>query len=70
MMMPRVHFGEPPSRREQQVAIELLFGRSRKQAARNLGITVKTVDSHMHKIHVKYGAHICTQLVRILMGSH
>lgn len=59
--------GDAPSRRESQVAIAILFGRTRTQTARELGIGMRTVDTYRERLYRKFGAHNNFQLVRALM---
>lgn len=66
-MMPPAKFGDAPSRRESQVAIAILFGRSRMQTADDLRLSYKTVDQYRYRLFAKYGVHNCFELVRVLM---
>ena len=59
--------GEPVSRltsREREVLQLLTEGKSNKQAATILAISVKTVESHRTRIMLKLGLHSITDLVR------
>lgn len=68
MMLP-AKLGAAPSQRETQVAIALLFGRSNKQIARDLGIDVRTVETHRQRLYIKFGAHSGSELAVILMRT-
>lgn len=59
--------GDAPTPRETQVAIALLFGRSAKHTARDLGMSLKTVLAHRAHLYLKFGAHSAAELVTILL---
>jgi two-component system response regulator FixJ len=61
--------GEPPTPRETQVAIALLFGHSAKQTAAELGISAATVECHRERLYAKFGARRLGDFVRIVMGE-
>lgn len=62
-----VRFGDLPNRRESQVAIGILFGRSRKQIADDLFLCIGTVDCYRLRLYKKLGATSAVDLVNILM---
>lgn len=68
MLRPAQH-GDAPSRREGQVAIALLFGRSNAQAATDLQIGVRTVECYAERLIIKFGARNRVDLVRILLAG-
>jgi DNA-binding CsgD family transcriptional regulator len=68
-MTPPARFGDKLSRREAQVAIEILFGHTRPQQARNLNISIRTLDCYHTRLFRKYGVHNCFGLVRAMMRS-
>lgn len=53
---------------EMAVAALLVAGRSNKEIARSLGISVRTVESHLSAMYDKFGIHSRTQLV-LRMGA-
>jgi FixJ family two-component response regulator len=60
---------EPLSRREQEVLTCLMGGASNKEAARQLGISFRTVEVHRARIMEKLGAKNATDLMRIVMSE-
>jgi len=62
-----VRFGDPPNRRETQVAIGILFGRSSKQIANDLFLFLATVNVYRLRLFKKFGVHSADGLVRVLM---
>jgi DNA-binding NarL/FixJ family response regulator len=54
----------PLSARESEVIKLLAQGHSNKDVARQLGISVKTVDTHRTNLMRKIGLHSITELVR------
>lgn len=66
-MMPPAKLGDAPSRRESQVAIAILFGRTRTQTASDLRLSYKTADQYRYRLFAKYGVKNCFQLVQVLM---
>jgi FixJ family two-component response regulator len=60
---------EPLSRREQDVLACLASGASNKVAARQLGISPRTVEVHRARIMEKLGARNATDLMRIVMSE-
>jgi FixJ family two-component response regulator len=60
---------EPLSRREQEVLTSLAAGASNKEAARQLGISPRTVEVHRARIMEKLGAKNATDLMRIVMSE-
>jgi FixJ family two-component response regulator len=60
---------EPLSRREQDVLTCLASGASNKLAARQLGISPRTVEVHRARIMEKLGARNATDLMRIVMSE-
>lgn len=66
----RVERGQPEglTAGEEAVAALLVAGRSNKEIARSLGISVRTVESHLSVMYDKFGVHSRTQLV-LLMGA-
>ena len=60
---------EPLSRREQDVLACLASGASNKLAARQLGISPRTVEVHRARIMEKLGARNATDLMRIVMSE-
>jgi FixJ family two-component response regulator len=55
------------SQREQEVLHHVLKGRSNKEAARELGISPRTVEVHRSRIMAKLGAKNAADLVRLVM---
>jgi FixJ family two-component response regulator len=60
---------EPLSRREQDVLAQLVAGASNKHAARELGISPRTIEVHRAHIMQKLGARNAADLFRIVMGA-
>jgi FixJ family two-component response regulator len=60
---------EPLSRREQDVLACLASGASNKIAARQLGISPRTVEVHRARIMEKLGARNATDLMRIVLSE-
>ena len=60
---------QPLTQREADVLAELLTAGSNKQAARNLGISPRTIESHRANIMIKLGAKNTVDLVRIVMSN-
>jgi DNA-binding NarL/FixJ family response regulator len=54
----------PLSARETEITKLLAQGHSNKDVARQLGISVKTVDTHRTNLMRKLGLHSITELVR------
>ena len=65
---PSAQFGDQPSRREAQVAIEILFGHTRNEQARHLNISIRTLDYYHSRLFRKYGVHNCFGLVCAMLG--
>lgn len=63
------NYGDPPTPRETQVAICLLFGRCAKRTARELGMDLKTVLTHRSRLYIKFGAHSAVELADILLNE-
>jgi FixJ family two-component response regulator len=61
--------GEPLTRREQDVLGSLVGGASNKEAARQLGISPRTIEVHRARIMEKLGAKNATDLIRIVMSK-
>lgn len=49
--------------REQHVLTEMVKGKSRKQIAASLGISPRTIDTHMKNISLKTGHHSATAII-------
>lgn len=64
---------QPASRftdREQQVADRVSHGRTNRQIGRTLGIAEKTVESHVHHVIAKLGAHSRTEVAAWVVTQH
>lgn len=61
-------YGEPPTPRETQVAIAMLFKHSAKVIARELQLSPQAVRRCRMRLYRKYGVRNARDLVRILMG--
>lgn len=57
------------SQREQEVLQHVLKGLSNKEAARELGISLRTVEVHRSRIMAKLGAKNAANLVRLVMQN-
>jgi DNA-binding NarL/FixJ family response regulator len=55
--------------REVQVIRHLAEGKSNKEIAAELGITIRTVETHRAKIMLKLGLHSLAELIRYAIGS-
>ncbi|WP_213741523.1 response regulator [Bradyrhizobium sp. dw_411] len=60
---------EPLTRREQQVLERLAAGVSNKEAARQLGLSARTVEGHRANIMRKVGVKNAAQLFRRILGE-
>ncbi len=60
---------EPLTRREQQVLERLAAGVSNKEAARQLGLSARTVEGHRANIMKKIGVKNAAQLFRRVLGE-
>jgi FixJ family two-component response regulator len=60
---------EPLTRREQDVLTCLVAGASNKDAAKQLGISPRTIEVHRARIMEKLGAKNASDLVRIVMSE-
>jgi FixJ family two-component response regulator len=60
---------EPLTRRESEVLVQLAAGASNKDAARQLGISPRTVEFHRARMMEKIGAKNTADLIRIFMGG-
>lgn len=60
---------EPLTRREQDVLACLVAGASNKDAARQLGISPRTIEVHRARIMEKLAAKNATDLIRIVMSE-
>ncbi len=60
---------EPLTRREQQVLERLAAGVSNKEAARELGLSARTVEGHRANIMKKVGVRNAAQLFRRVLGD-
>lgn len=69
MSLHPARLGDAPGRRESQVAIAILFGRTCAETAIDLGISPRTVGTYKERLFLKYGVRSCAQLAVILMGS-
>jgi FixJ family two-component response regulator len=58
---------EPLTRREQDVLSQLMVGASNKDAARELGISPRTIEVHRARLMEKFGAKNVADLMRIVM---
>jgi FixJ family two-component response regulator len=56
--------------REQQVLERIVAGRLNKQIADDLGISIKTVETHRAAIMRKLGLHSIGELVRYAIRNH
>jgi DNA-binding NarL/FixJ family response regulator len=59
----------PPSAREMQVLAGVAAGRSNKEIASDLGITERTVESHVRRMHDRYDVSNRIELVRLARRS-
>ena len=57
------------TRREYEVLVQITNGASNKEAARQLGISPRTVEVHRARIMEKLGAKNAADLVRIVLGG-
>ncbi|MEM7012094.1 MAG: response regulator transcription factor [Verrucomicrobiota bacterium] len=55
------------TKREREIMHAVVDGRTNKEIARNLGIAVKTVDTHRERLMKKIGAHNSADIVRYAM---
>jgi FixJ family two-component response regulator len=60
---------EPLTRRERDVLTHLVVGATSKEAARQLGISPRTVEVHRARIMEKLGARNTADLIRIVMNE-
>ena len=69
--MKRFYFPgrEPLSRREQDVLSQIIAGASSKEAARELGISFRTIEVHRARILEKLNAKNTAELIRIVMSE-
>jgi FixJ family two-component response regulator len=67
--IPSLHFPgrEPLSGREHEVLAQITGGASNKEAARQLGISPRTIEVHRARIMEKLGAKNAADLIRIVM---
>ena len=54
--------------RERQVCDLLVLGKTNKEVARDLGLSWRTVDSHRHRVFVKYQVPGVPLLIRKVYG--
>lgn len=67
-LVPKITDGrEPLTNREQTILLELAQGKSNKQVAANLGISVRTVETHRNNIKRKLGISSTAGLTRYAM---
>jgi two-component system, LuxR family, response regulator FixJ len=64
-LMKKFPRGLPLTRREADVLAEIIAAASNKEAARNLGISPRTIEFHRARIMAKLGAKNAVDLVRI-----
>jgi DNA-binding NarL/FixJ family response regulator len=62
--------GTPPSSREREIIQLLAEGKSNKEVATALGISVKTAETHRAAIMRKLGLHSIGELVRYAIRNH
>jgi len=65
------HFPGRPllSRREIEVLAQIMAGASNKEAAKTLGISSRTIETHRQHIMKKLGAKNAVDLVHIVLGT-
>ncbi len=69
--MPHVQSDAPkPSSREREIIQLLAEGKSNKEVATTLGISVKTAETHRAAIMRKLGMHSISELVRYAIRNH
>jgi DNA-binding NarL/FixJ family response regulator len=61
---------DKPTTREREIIQLLAEGRSNKEVADKLGISVKTVETHRAAIMRKLGLHSIGELVRYAIRNH
>ncbi len=69
LVSPQFPGRELLTRRELEVLGQIALGASNKTAARNLGISVRTVEVHRARIMDKLGAKNAVDLMRIVLGA-
>lgn len=57
------------SRRQHEILMELVEGRSAKTIAERLGIHLRTVEAHIHRIYQKTGTHGIAQLMEVFFAQ-
>ena len=60
---------EPPSAREREVLAGVAAGRSNKVVAADLGITERTVESHLQNMYIRYDVANRTELLNLARRS-
>ncbi len=66
--MPDNHQHQQLTRREAEVMQLLLQGKTNKQIAESLFLSIHTIKNHLQRIYEKYQVHSRTELFRILAG--
>ena len=67
-LSPKIADGrEPLTNREQTILLELAQGKSNKEVANSLGISVRTVETHRNNIKKKLGISSTAGLTRYAM---
>jgi DNA-binding CsgD family transcriptional regulator len=59
---------EPLTSRERDIAALAASGASNAEIARRLDVSVRTVETHLHRAYTKLGIHRRTELVGPLLG--
>lgn len=65
---PRAHLQTQPTPREVEIIRLLAEGNANKKIAAELGITVRTVETHRAKIMLKLGLHSLTEIIHYAIG--
>jgi DNA-binding NarL/FixJ family response regulator len=65
---PRAHLPTQPTPREVEIIRLLAEGNANKKIAAELGITVRTVETHRAKIMLKLGLHSLTEIIHYAIG--
>jgi DNA-binding NarL/FixJ family response regulator len=66
---PTEHLRARPTPREVEIIRHLAQGKSNKEIAAELGITIRTVETHRAKIMLKLGLHSLAELIHYAIRS-